>query len=110
MRNHYWTLIVIIGALGCSLAAQTADPAAATSVGEREFLEHCAVCHPQGGNIINPEKTLHEKVLKANGIVKPADIVAKMRNPGPSMTQFDTKTIPDNTATEIAEYILKTFK
>jgi cytochrome c6 len=33
-----------------------------------------------------------------------------MRNPGPGMTTFDEKTIPDKQAKEIAEYILKSFK
>jgi cytochrome c6 len=78
--------------------------------GEAEFKEHCAVCHPDGGNVINPAKTLHKKDRDANGIKKAADIVAKMRNPGPGMTQFDKKTISDKEAKAIATYILKTFK
>jgi cytochrome c6 len=32
-----------------------------------------------------------------------------MRKPGPGMTPFDEKTIPDRTARAIAEYILETF-
>lgn len=78
--------------------------------GEAEFKNHCAVCHPDGGNIINPAKTLHKKDLDANGIKKPADIIAKMRNPGPGMTKFDKQTIPDNEAKAIAAYVLKAFK
>ena len=78
--------------------------------GEAEFKEHCAICHPDGGNIINPAKTLHKKDLDAGGIKKPADIIAKMRKPGPGMTQFDKKTVPDKEANAIAAYILKTFK
>jgi cytochrome c6 len=77
--------------------------------GEQEFIKNCAVCHPEGRNIINAAKTLHKKSLLANGIQGAADIVAKMRNPGPGMTQFDEKAIPDQTAKAIAEYILKTF-
>ena len=78
--------------------------------GQHEFQEHCAVCHPNGGNIIHPQKTLHKKVLAANGVKSAKDIVAKMRNPGPGMTKFDEKTIPNNEAMAIANYILKTFK
>lgn len=78
--------------------------------GEAEFKEHCAICHPDGGNIINPAKTLHKKDLDAGGIKKQADIIAKMRKPGPGMTQFDKKTLPDKDANAIAAYILKTFK
>ncbi len=78
--------------------------------GEAEFKEHCSVCHPDGGNIVNPAKTLHKKDREANGIKKASDIIAKMRNPGPGMTQFDKKTISDKEAKAIAAYILKTFK
>ncbi len=78
--------------------------------GEALFKENCSPCHADGGNIINPQKTLHKKDLDANRIKKPADIVKKMRNPGPGMTKFDEKTISDKDAKKIAEYILKTFK
>jgi cytochrome c6 len=77
--------------------------------GEALFKENCSPCHPDGGNVINPQKTLHKKDREANNIKKPADIVSKMRNPGPGMTKFDTKTISDKDAKAIAEYILKTF-
>jgi len=82
----------------------------------RGFAGRAGVCEelrrlpPKGGNIINPAKTLDKKVLTANGIREPADIVGKMRYPGPAMTRFDEKAIPDGTAKAIAEYILKTFK
>ena len=78
--------------------------------GEAEFKNHCSVCHPDGGNIINPAKTLHKKDRDANGIKTASDIISKMRKPGPGMTEFDKKTIPDKEAKAIANYILKTFK
>ena len=84
--------------------------AAEGSLGEEAFVKNCAVCHPGGKNIINPAKTLSKKVLSENGIRSAADIVGQMRNPGPGMTQFDEKAIPDGTAKAIAEYILKTFR
>jgi cytochrome c6 len=77
--------------------------------GESLFKENCSPCHPDGGNVINPQKTLHKKDREANNIKKPMDIVSKMRNPGPGMTKFDKKTISDKDAKAIAEYILKTF-
>lgn len=80
------------------------------SPGEKAFVEHCAVCHKDGGNIVNPVKTLQKKSLAANGIGTPNDIVKNMRNPGPAMTRFDKEAIDDKTAQSIAEYILKTFK
>jgi cytochrome c6 len=78
--------------------------------GKKEFEEHCAVCHPGGGNIVNAQKTLGRKSLEAHGIKSAKAIVATMRTPGPGMTTFDKKTISDREAKAIADYILKTFK
>jgi len=78
--------------------------------GKKEFEEHCAVCHPNGGNTINPAKTLGKKELEANGVKGAKDIIAKIRKPGPGMTPFDKKAISDKEAKAIAEYILKSFK
>ena len=109
MRKGYFVCAVMVAvALFCR--AVPAEAAAEASPGEQAFVKNCAVCHPKGGNIINPAKTLDKKALAANGIREPADIVGKMRNPGPAMTQFDEKAIPDGTARAIADYILKTFK
>ncbi|NTW60625.1 MAG: cytochrome C [Nitrospirae bacterium] len=78
--------------------------------GESLFKEHCSLCHPDGGNIVNPKKTLHKKDLEANNIKSKDDIVHIMRKPGPGMTTFDENTVPEKSAKEIAGYILKTFK
>jgi cytochrome c6 len=80
------------------------------NIGETLFNQHCVACHPGGGNIINPKKTLHSSDLTANNITKPKDIIAIMRNPSPGMSTFDNEKIPDNFAEQLAEYILKTFK
>ena len=77
--------------------------------GKHEFDEHCASCHPKGGNIVNPKKTLSKKVMAANGVKSAKDVVAKMRNPGPGMTKFDAKAVSDKEATAIANYILASF-
>jgi cytochrome c6 len=81
----------------------------AQSSGESLFAANCKVCHPDGGNIINPAKTLQKKDRMANNVKTAADIVNKMRNPGPGMTKFDEKTISDKDAHAIAEYVIKTF-
>jgi cytochrome c6 len=78
--------------------------------GKKEFEEHCAVCHPNGGNIVNAQKPLSGKALKANGVRNVKDIIGKMRNPGPGMTRFDEKTISDQEARAIASYVMKAFK
>ena len=78
--------------------------------GKKEFEEHCAVCHPDGGNTINAQKPLNKKSLRANGVKSAKDIIVKIRKPGPGMTSFDEKTISNKEAKAIAEYIQKTFK
>ncbi len=83
--------------------------AGADKTGEALFKQNCAICHVDGGNIVNPQKTLHKKDREANNVKKAEDIVKIMRNPGPGMTKFDVKTVTDKQAHEIAEYILKTF-
>lgn len=78
--------------------------------GRKEFEEHCAMCHPDGGNTINAQKPLHRKALMANGVKSTKDIIAKMRHPGPGMTAFDEKTISNKEAKAIADYVMKAFK
>jgi mono/diheme cytochrome c family protein len=78
--------------------------------GQVLFKKHCAVCHPDGGNIINPKKTLNKKDLEANNMKTAEDIVNNMRNPGPGMTKFTEEKISKEEATAIAEYILHAFQ
>jgi cytochrome c6 len=77
--------------------------------GEDGFKEHCAACHADGGNIIKPDKTLSRADREKNGIRTVNDIVTIMRKPGEGMIPFDTDTLPDKEATDIADYIVKTF-
>lgn len=96
----------------CSLAtAGLADTKKGGKIdGKKEFEEHCAVCHPNGGNVINAAKPLGKAALAAGGIKSSKGIIATMRKPGPGMTVFDKKAISDKEAKAIADYILKTFK
>ncbi len=106
-------VFVIIGmtvAVGSYSMAGVAKDTVQGKRGAELFKAHCAVCHPEGGNIITPGKTLHKKNRDANKINKSEDIVKKMRNPGPGMTPFDKATLSDSDAGKIAQYILKTFK
>ncbi len=106
--------VFIVFALGVALSlvvtAASTGMADEAQTGEPLFKQHCAVCHPDGGNIVNPKKTLHKQDREANNVKTEADIVKIMRNPGPGMIKFDEKTIPDKQAKEIAEYILKSLK
>lgn len=106
-------ILLILISVGCmclfATAGFTKEDVKGKS-GEEMFKENCSVCHPNGGDIIDPDKTLHKEDLDENNVKKPEDIVKLMRNPGPGMERFDEKAIPDEDARKIAEYILKTFK
>lgn len=102
-------LLVSVLAMCCVGAVASAEKAS-KDAGAAEFKEHCAICHPEGGNIINPKKTLHKGDREVNNVRNEADIVKIMRKPGPGMTTFDEKTISNDEAKAIAKYILKTFK
>ena len=95
---------LILPASGLHAAVKT------ESKGATLFQQHCAACHPGGGNIIKPAFTLQKKDRDAHGVKTANDIVGKMRNPGPGMTRFDTKTVSDQDAMEIAQYVVNTFK
>lgn len=78
--------------------------------GAELFALHCASCHPDGGNTINPSRTLRRDVLRANNIVTPGDIVERIRKPGPGMPRFSPAVIPDRDALRIAEHVLASFR
>lgn len=78
--------------------------------GKAEFAARCSGCHPDGGNIINPAKSLMKMTREANGVKSVRDIVRKIRKPGPGMKQYDKKELSDAKAKAIAEYIIATFK
>ena len=98
--------VIVFAAVGTTVLnnAQAAD-----KTGEQLFIEHCALCHPDGGNIINPKKSLQKKDREMNNIRTPEDIVKTMRKPGPGMTTFDVKILNDKEAGRIADFILKKF-
>jgi len=85
-------------------------PAAPPASGEALFKQHCAACHPDGGNTINAKKTLHATDMTANNVKSTDDIVKLMRAPGQGMPKFDPATISDVDAKSIGDYILATFK
>jgi cytochrome c6 len=107
--------VLVVTAAMLSLSAFATPGFCDTKKGEKidakhEFEEHCASCHPKGGNIMKGDKTLSKKSLASHGIKTDKDIIAKMRNPGPGMTKFDEKALSQKDAKAIADYILKTFK
>ncbi len=81
-------VLVMAGLFAVSAAAASADtPKGAKIDGKKEFMEHCNACHANGGNIINPKKTLKKADREANGIKKPADIAEARPQPRPRHDQ-----------------------
>ena len=110
MKRWFITVLIAVGAAGILSVMFAGGVDAAPSAGGALFKQHCAVCHVDGGNLITPQKTLHKKDREKNNIKTAQDIIKNMRKPGPGMTQFNEKTIPEKDAQAIAEYIMKTFK
>jgi cytochrome c6 len=78
--------------------------------GEELFKQYCSSCHPDGGNVSDPERSLRGSALRSHHITRPRDIVRIMRTPISRMISFDAATLSDNDATAIADYVLYTFK
>jgi cytochrome c6 len=112
MRGNILMTFLLSGALTlfvfCAAGAGAND--AGSRAGEAGFKEYCSECHADGGNIVNPAKTLSRADREKNGVTTAKDIIGIMRRPGAGMVQFDEKTLPQAQAEEIADYILHTFK
>jgi len=94
--------ILLLLATVCAAAGGKID-------GKAEFEARCSGCHPDGGNTINPAKSLGKMSREANGVKSVRDIVRKIRKPGPGMKQYDKDELSDAKAKAIAQYIIKTF-
>lgn len=80
------------------------------SRGEGLFKQYCAACHPDGGNVSDPERTLRGSALRSHHITRPEDIIRIMRSPISRMISFDTVTLSDKDARAIADYVFYTFR
>ena len=105
MKTAFAVALALMAAITISPSAFAKGPS-----GKALFQKHCASCHANGGNMDNPEYTLHKKDLKKHGVKTAKDIVGKMRHPGPGMPAFSKEKISDSQAKAIASYIMKTFK
>ncbi len=109
MKNSGLAAILFLATIAVVGSTGLNSLEAAEKTGEQLFNEHCSVCHPDGGNIINPKKTLLKKDLEANKIKTAKEVIGTMRKPGPGMTAFDKKSVSDKDARKIADYLLKKF-
>jgi cytochrome c6 len=109
IMNSYVTLIGTLFSAVLLASAAQADMKGKLDA-KAEFEKHCAICHAAGGNSVNPAKTLKKASLQKSGIKTSQDIVAIIRKPGPGMTAYSKKEMPDKEAQAIAKYVLSTFK
>jgi cytochrome c6 len=100
-RKKIMVMAVILSALPVAGMAQYDSKA--------DFEMFCSGCHPDGGNPVNPAKTLRRMDREANGIKRADDIVKIMRRPGQGMRTFTKKDISNKRARALAEYILVTY-
>jgi cytochrome c6 len=70
--------------------------------GREEFQTNCSSCHPDGGNVIKPEKPLQgsKKLLNFK------TFLLWIRNPVKTMTKFPPSQISDKQAQALYDYIL----
>ena len=100
-------IVILLTLFAGTRTLTAADPR--LELGEQVFREHCADCHPDGGNRYTPAKTLSRKVLAANCIRTTEDIIRLIRNPGPWMTRFGPVRITGEEADAVAYYVLESF-
>jgi cytochrome c6 len=70
--------------------------------GKEEYQTNCSPCHPDGGNVIKPEKPLKGSKKLANF----KTFISWIRNPLPSMTTFPASQISDKQARERYDFII----
>jgi cytochrome c6 len=61
MKKGSIAAMVILAAFSCATAGFSDTMKGAKIDGKDEFKEHCSICHPEGGNIVNARKTLSKK-------------------------------------------------
>jgi mono/diheme cytochrome c family protein len=105
-------VVVILGYFGGQLVYGVQGPSLPDELkaGARLFAAHCSSCHPQGGNIINPDLPLKDSPQLAD----PNVFVAFIRNPkmpdgsAGSMPAFPPAQISDREAESLYEYVVQT--
>jgi cytochrome c6 len=73
--------------------------------GEKLFQFNCSVCHPNGKNIMIPEKSLELQSLNANGMTSISSITYQVTNGKNGMPAFGDR-LSQKEIEKIAHYIL----
>jgi cytochrome c6 len=79
---------------------------AKSKIGEEEFKENCSSCHPNGGNVIEPEDTI-------KGSPRLRDFktfLSWIRKPVQPMPTFSSSQISEEQARQLYDYIVEASK
>ena len=96
--------VVVLGYFGGQLVygGKTTKGPEAFKLGEKVFAGDCSVCHPHGGNAINPRKPiLHSPKIKGLDT-----FLAWVRHPTAPMPPFKASKISDADVGELYAYIM----
>ncbi|NER25421.1 MAG: c-type cytochrome [Symploca sp. SIO1B1] len=98
-------LSVILAIALFSFAFATPALAAGAPDGAKLFKKNCAVCHAGGGNTLNPNKTLSQADLTANGKDTLEAVVKQVTYGKKQMPRFKGR-LKDNEIEAVATYVL----
>lgn len=73
--------------------------------GAQIFSANCSACHAGGNNVIMPEKTLKNDVLKDNGMDSVLAITNQVKNGKNAMPAFSGR-LADEDIDNVANYVL----
>jgi len=86
-------------------------PAFAAETGAVIFEAKCAACHANGGNVLNPGKTLFPAALEKNGYADVDSVSTLLRNGKGQMPKYQGSIPPvsrlsDEDIEQVATYVL----
>ena len=80
--------------------------AAKSKIGEEEFKENCSSCHPNGGNVIEPEDT-----IKGSPRLRDFEtFLSWIRKPVQPMPTFSASQISEEQAKQLYDFIVEASK
>jgi cytochrome c6 len=110
MKNFRWmrALVAVVVVSIALMSTFMARPALAgdTATGAKVFSANCAACHMNGGNAVNPAKTLKKEALAQYGKDTVEAIVAQVTNGKNAMPAFKGRLSADQIES-VAMYVLE---
>ncbi len=96
-------IVVLLGFFGAQLVYEEKTPKGARAyvAGEKIFVANCVICHPQGGNLIRPDRP-----IRNSSKLKDLDaFIPLIRHPKAPMPSFPDTQISLSQAKELFQYI-----